>query len=44
MKVLFCVGVARREVNCDFVPLFGFAGIATFETNLSVPSEKNKSN
>lgn len=40
MKVLFCVGVVRREVNCDFV-LFGFAGIGTFETNLTVPSGSN---
>lgn len=40
MKVLFCVGVVKREVNCDFV-LFGFAGIATFETNLTVPSEND---
>lgn len=40
MKVLFCVGVVKREVSCDFVPLFGFAGIATFETSLTVPSVK----
>lgn len=42
IKVLFCVGVARREVKCDFVVLFGFAGIATFETNLTVPSKTIK--
>lgn len=42
MKVLFCVGLVKREVNCDFVPLFGFAGIATLETNLTVPSERRR--
>lgn len=40
MNVLFCVGVVRREVNCDLL-LFGFAGIGTFVTNLTVPSKSN---